>query len=706
MDLVQATERAAFLRQEIERHNRLYYEKAAPEISDRDFDALMAELEQIERDFPELLAADSPTQRVGSDLTEGFVPAEHRAPMLSISNTYSADELRDFDERVRKSLGLGADDPPVEYAVELKIDGVAVSLTYQDGVLVRGATRGDGAKGDDITRNIRTIRSVPAKLRRPLPGIIEVRGEIYFENEEFEAINRQRAAAEMPLFANPRNAAAGTLKQLDSRVVKERRLESFIHGVGFAEVSALPATHADLLGFYADLGLRTNPHTSIARGVAEVLERVQEWDTRRHELGYETDGLVVKVNRRDWQAELGARSKSPRWVVAYKFSAEKAESTLLAVSWQVGRTGAVTPVANLSPVKLAGTTVQRATLHNYYFLRKMDLHLGDTVLVEKSGEVIPKVLRVIAEKRPDGARPVAAPTHCPSCGSALVFEAGDDISLPKEQRAIDQMHLVCIDAACPAQARERIRHYASRHAMDIEGLGEKVVDQLADAELVRTVADLYTLEAKTLEGLEGFKERKAANLVRGIDASRRRPLGRFLFALGIRFVGSTTAADLARHFGTLERLRAATEEELLAVEGIGEKVAAAVAEFWAEEANRGLVDRLLELGVAPEPDRTAEERAANRSEAFAGKTFVLTGELASLSRTQAKEEIERRGGKVSGSVSKKTDAVVAGEDAGSKLAKARELGVPVWDEAQLLAALAGAAEPPPPAAQGGDLFGG
>lgn len=414
------------------------------------------------------------------------------------------------------------------------------------------------------------------------------------------------------------------------------------------------------------------------------MEMVQEWETRRKSLGYDTDGLVVKVNRRDWQQELGSTSKSPRWVIAYKFGAEQVETLIEAVTWQVGRTGAVTPVANLRPVLLAGTTVKRATLHNNWFLRKMDLRPGDTVVVEKGGEVIPKVLAVVAEKRDPSAIPFPSPGTCPSCGAELAAEAGAD-SVTGETAA--DMHLVCINTACPAQVRERIRHFASRHAMDIEGLGEKVVDQLVDAGLIQTVADLYRLRMDDLLPLERFARKSAENLIDGIDRSRTQTLARFLFAIGIRQIGATTAADLARHFGTLQAFRNATREQLLEINGIGEVVADSIVEFWAKPENGALVDEMQRLGVSPAEDTSARERAANRSETFADRTFVLTGELESMDRAKAKDEIERRGGKVTGSVSKKTNVVVAGESAGSKLDKARELGIEVWDEQQFLAAL-------------------
>ncbi|MBI1291014.1 NAD-dependent DNA ligase LigA [bacterium] len=668
----QSRERAEQLRREIEKHNDLYYRAAAPEISDFDYDQLVKELEAIEAAHPEWAPADSPTRQVGDDSLEHFTQVAHQVPMLSIGNTYSEQELRDFDERVHKGLALPAEEP-IDYVVELKIDGVAISLVYQDGEILRAVTRGDGRRGDEITRNVLTLPSVPRKLKKSLPGLLDVRGEIYFENSEFQRINAEREENGLPTFANPRNAAAGTLKQLDARVVGQRRLAIFIHGFGYAD-APLPRTHFELLDEFRALGLRVNEHSKLVSGIDGVMEQIAEWQTRRHSLGYETDGLVVKVNRRDWQQDLGATSKSPRWVVAYKFSAEQASTILERVSWQVGRTGAVTPVANLRPVLLAGTTVKRATLHNTDEISRLGVMEGDPVVIEKGGEIIPKIVRVEVDKRTGTERPIAILTHCPSCGGEL-------------HRAANEVALRCINSACPAQSRERIRHFASRQAMDIDGLGEKIVDQLCDVELVRDIADLYKLSADALILLDGFAEKSARNLEEAIDKSRTQTLARFIFGIGIRMVGATTAADLARAFGTLERFRAATLEELLAIDGVGEKVAVSIREFCQSPENNSLVDRLIERGMAPTPDNTAAEREANRSEIFDGRTFVLTGELTSMTRPEAQAEIEKRGGKCSGSVSKKTHVVVAGESAGSKLTKARELGVEVWDEARLLQAL-------------------
>lgn len=673
MDLFDAANRIEELREVINHHNDLYYKKAKPEITDAEYDALMEELVALEADNPSLITPDSPTQKVGSDLSEAFTTVQHRLPMLSISNTYNAGELQEFDDRVRRGLGVP---PPIDYAVELKIDGIAVSITYEDGKLVRAVTRGDGKKGDDITRNVRTIASIPDTLAEKLPGTLEVRGEIYFERPDFLAMNEKRIAAGQTPFANPRNAAAGTLKLLDVALVAERPLTCFIHSHGFADVEGLPREHDKLLQFYEKIGLRTNPHTRVVQGVEGVMEMVGEWESRRHDLTYETDGLVVKLNRLDWQDALGATSKSPRWVVAYKFSAEQGESSLLSVDWQVGRTGAVTPVANLAPVQLAGTTVKRATLHNVEELERLGIRIGDRVLVEKGGEIIPKVVSVLVDQRSGEETGITIPGQCPSCGSDLI-------------RPEEEVALRCINSACPAQVRERIRHYASRGAMDVDGLGEKVVDQLVEAGLVNAIPDLYILTREQVENLERFAEKSAVNLVEAIDKSRTQTLARFLFAIGIRFVGATTAADLAQHFTTLEKFRAATRDELIAIDGVGAKVADSIQEFWSCPENSAMIDLLIERGIDPPEDTTGAERRENLDETFSGRTFVLTGELGAMTRGEAKAAIEKRGGKVTGSVSRNTNVVIAGEKAGSKYDKAVKLGVEIWNEEEFLAALGG-----------------
>jgi len=633
----------------------------------------MEELEEIERRRPELRTPDSPTQRVGGAPLEAFQTVRHAVPMLSIANTYNAEELREWDERNRKLLGLG-EGKVVDYVVELKIDGVAVSLRYEGGTFTLGATRGDGTQGDDVTANLRTVRDIPLAIESAdMFEVLEVRGEVYFPRAAFEAMNARREEAGEAPFANPRNAAAGTLKLLDPSIVAKRPLRMFAYAVGEAAMD-LPPTHHKLLERLGELGFAVNPRRSRCRGIDEVAARVDEWETARRDLDYDTDGLVVKVDRRDWQAALGTTAKAPRAFVAYKFSAEQAQSRLVSVEWNVGRTGVVSPVANLEPVRLAGTTVKRATLHNADQIARLDIRTGDAVILEKGGEIIPKVVRVVTGMRSGTETPIDIPARCPSCGSEL-------------SRSEDEVAIRCIDAACPAQARERIQHFASRHAMDIDGLGEKVVNRLVDAGLVSDAADLYRLETCALAGLDRMAELSAANLVAAIDASRSQSLARFLFALGIRYVGETATRDLAAAFGTLDAVLEATREQLADVEGIGDKVADAIVAHWARPENRRFVERLRAAGVEPPPDTTAAERDAHRDEAFDGRTFVLTGELESLTRIQAKDEIEKRGGKVTGSVSKKTDVVVVGANPGSKFEKAQRLGIETWDEARLRGAL-------------------
>lgn len=668
-----ARRRAEELRRLIEHHNRLYYVEAKPEITDREYDLLLEELHGLEERHPALRTPDSPTQRVGSDLSplEEFAQVSHAVPMLSISNTYNPGELREFDARIKRFLGL---EGPVAYVVEIKIDGVSVSLRYESGRLVLGATRGDGQQGDDITANARTIGRIPARIACPAGArVLEVRGEVFMETAAFEAMNRAREAAGETVFANPRNATAGSLKLLDPRIVAGRPLTCFFYALGETDYP-LPPTHAEVLDELERLGFPVSPDRILCADIEAVLEQVARWETRRRDLPYNNDGLVIKVNRRDWQNALGATAKSPRWATAYKFSAEQARTRLREVVWQVGRTGAVTPVAKLDPVFLSGTTISSATLHNADELERLGVRVGDQVVIERGGEVIPKVVRVVETLRAGDETPVAIPTHCPTCQGLLV-------------RSPEEVAIRCVNLSCPDQIKEHLLHFASRNAMNIEGLGDKLVDQLVDGGLVKDPADLYDLTQEQLAGLERMGEKSAANLCGEIEASRARPLANFLFALGIRHVGFTSARDLAGHFGALERLRAASFDELRSVEGVGRIVAQSIREFFDSPRNRQVVDRLLEHGVRPPEDRTRVEREAARDATFDGKVFVLTGELTAMTRDAAKAEIERRGGKVSGSVSKKTHAVIAGESPGSKLAKARELNIAIWDEARFLAAL-------------------
>ncbi len=671
-DLFDDAEEAARLRAEIARHDELYFRHARPEISDREYDALVARLRAIEAERPELAPPDSPTRRPGSDRSEGFQSERHLRPMLSMDNTYSVEDVLAFDTRCRKGLALTPADPPIAYVVELKIDGVGGSLVYEDGRLLRGLTRGDGTRGDVITANLLTLGDIPRELKVPAPGLIEVRGEVYLERADFDRLNRERAARGEETYANPRNTAAGTLKQLDPKLVAERPLRMFAYALGGTTQFEPPPTHFELLQWLHDAGLRVEPQRSLVSGPDGIARAVAHWDAARHKLPFETDGLVIKVNRRDWQERLGATTKAPRWAVAYKFSAEVAETTLRAVTWQVGRTGRVTPVAELDPVQLAGTEVRRASLHNMSQIAALGVRLGARVLVMKAGEIIPQVTGVAPGQEGVGES-IPPPAACPSCGAPLVEESDKAI--------------LCVNAACPAQIAEKLVHFSSRRAMDIEGLGDKTVAQLVAEGRIRDFASIYELDEPKLRGLEGFADRSIELLLAGIERSKGRPLAAFIHALGIPNVGESTAADLARHFVSLGRMRAATREDFLAVHGIGEVTAESLAGFFGLPENRDQLDRLWALGVRP-PD--AEPAPAAAHAGFAGRTFVLTGELGGMTREEAKALIEERGGRVSGSVSRKTSVVIAGEAAGGKLAKAKELGVEVWDEATFRDRLAGA----------------
>ena len=636
-----------------------------PVISDTEYDRLLRRLEQLEGEHPELVTPDSPTQRVGGSPTEGFRTVRHRVPMMSLSNTYSEDELREFDTRLRKLTGRAS----LDYSVELKIDGVAVSLRYQDGAFALGATRGDGAQGDDITANLRTLRSLPLRLRGAAArGEVEVRGECYMARPDFEAFNRAReAAGEKPLL-NPRNGTAGSLKLLDPREVARRPLSYFVYTLvepGRHRV----ARQSQALEWMREAGLRVNPHAEAAHGIEEVLRACERWRTRRERLDYDTDGLVIKVDDLGLYPELGATAKAPRWGVAYKFGSLDATTRLLEVVCQVGRMGHVTPVAVLEPVELLGTVITRATLHNFEDVARKDLRVGDRVVIEKGGEVIPQVVRAIPEVRTGGEKPIRAPRKCPSCDAPLV-------------RDEDEVALRCENPACPMQLRRRLEHFGSRTAMDIAGLGEATADQLAGEGLVEDVGDLYSLRAEPLTALEGFAEKSAEALVQAVAGSRARPWPRVLYALGVPHVGEATAELLAEAFPSWEALSGASAEELAQVHGIGPVVAGAVEHFLRQPRLRKVVDKLRRAGVT-----LAGPARSMRSRRFEGRTFVLTGTLPHLTREQAGERIRAHGGTVSGSVSRKTDFVVAGESPGSKLDKARELNVRVLDEAGLLSLL-------------------
>jgi len=651
------------LRDEIRRHEDLYYVQDNPEISDREYDQLIENLQALEAENPDLVTPDSPTQRVGGRPAEGFPEVVHRRPMLSLDNSYNIDELRAFDERCRRL----ADGRALQYVAELKIDGLSIALHYENGVLTRGVTRGDGRIGEEVTQNTRTIRAVPLRLKaaasRAQPDV-EVRGEVFIPLEVFQKTNEEREEQGEPRFANPRNAAAGAIRQLDSRLVARRKLDMFAYDLLVGDRKPF-ATHWEALEWLHEAGFRVNPHRRLCDSIDEVIEFANKMESERDNLGYEIDGLVVKVNSSALQDEFGATSKAPRWASAYKYPARQASTKVLSIVVQVGRTGALTPVANLEPVFLAGTTVSRATLHNEDEIKRLGLRVGDWVMIEKSGEIIPKVLSVIKSKRTGDEKHFRAPKNCPVCGGAI-------------SRPESEVVARCVAADCPAQLMGRLIHFSSRRAMRIEGLGVVLVEQLLEAELVRDVGDLYSLTLEQICSLPRMAEKSATNLLEQIEASKTRDLSNLIYALGIRHVGERTAGILARHFGSLENLARASVEELDDIPEIGLTVAESVRDWFDDEGNLKLCDRLRAAGVKTQSDAKASGATDDR---FAGKQFVLTGRLTSFTRDEARALIEARGGRVNSSVSKKTDYVVAGEEAGSKLDKAQELGVVVIDEA-------------------------
>ena len=659
------------LREEVRRHEELYYVFDTPEISDAEYDELLERLRRLEDQHPELVTPDSPTQRVGGRPAAGFAEVVHRRPMLSLDNSYNIEELRAFDQRCRRL----AEGRPLDYVAELKIDGLSLSLQYENQLLTRGLTRGDGLTGEDVTQNARTIRSIPLRLRGDTTKIgneIEVRGEAFIPRTVFERINAEREEQGEPRFANPRNAAAGTLRQLDSRIVAARRLDLFAYDLLVGDRKPFP-THWQALDWLEKTGFRVNPHRILCDSIDQVIEFANQMETKRDDLGYEIDGLVVKVNSTALQDDFGSTQKAPRWAVAYKYAARQATTKVLDIVVQVGRTGALTPVANLEPVLLAGTTVARATLHNADEVKRLGVRIGDWVLIEKGGDVIPKVLKVIESKRTGKEKPFRMPRKCPVCGG--------EISRPKREVVAR-----CVAADCYAQLMGRLLHFASRRAMRIEGLGESLADQLISRKLVRDVGDLYGLTLDQVTGLDRMAKKSATNLLSQIESSKGRDLSNLVYALGIRHVGDRTGGILARHFGSLDRLSEASVEELDDIPEIGLTVAQSVHDWFVDEGNRALCRRLAEAGV-----RTEIEREGNvvADENFAGKQFVLTGTLDSFTRDEARALIESRGGRVTSSVSKKTDYVIAGTEAGSKLDKANEFGVKVIGEAQLKLMLSG-----------------
>jgi DNA ligase (NAD+) len=677
------------LRRLIRYHEERYYVLSAPEIADAEFDELMRELERLEAENPDLLTADSPTQRVGGRPVEGFDTVEHALPMLSLDNAYSEDELRAFDERVRRGLGeTGAIPEKVTYVAELKIDGLSIALTYVDGQLVRGATRGDGVRGEDVTSNVRTIRTIPLSLSDAPPGQIEVRGEVYLPRQNFERINREREEAGEPLYANPRNVAAGTMRNLDPKLVSKRGLRAYTYQlIARAEALAVPedrgatasalansqplaTTHSNTLGALKSWGLPVEPNWRRCTGIDELLAFCHEWAEKRRGLEFETDGVVIKIDDLMLRQRLGTTSKFPRWAVAFKFPAEQKTTILKAIRVNVGRTGAVTPYAELEPVILAGTTVSMATLHNADDLARKDLREGDTVLVEKGGDVIPKVVAPVLGKRPEGAVPWAMPTECPACGSHLHRPEGEVVWR-------------CENTSCPAKLRRGLEHFAARSAMNIEGLGESLISQVVDAGLVRDYADVYALTADRLEALERMGKKSAAKLMAQIERSKTNDFWRLIYGLGIRHVGERAAQVLSRAFPSIDELCGATAEQLQQTHEIGPVLAESVRSWLDEPRNRELLDRLRAAGVRMEvpPGQRVQKATGGPLE---GKTYVITGTLTSMTRDQASAAIERLGGKVAGSVSRKTAGVIVGADAGAKADKARDLGVPMLDEATFL----------------------
>ena len=649
------------LREAIREHDYLYYVLNQPKISDRQYDKLFAELKGLEQENPQFITSDSPTQRVSGEPLEGFVTVRHALPMLSMDNTYNADELRAFDERIRKQLeGVNYD-----YVVELKIDGVAISLRYEDGVLVTAATRGDGRVGDDVTSNVRTIKAIPLILRGDkIPAVLEVRGEVYMPMSAFTELNKLRVEVGEPIFANPRNSTAGSLKLLDATITASRNLSFFAYATG--EVSEpLAENHYQTLQKFKKFGLPVNPHIKKGKDINDVMDICFSWSEKRLKLDYQIDGMVIKVNRFDQRDMLGATGRAPRWCISYKFAAEQAETIVESIEVQVGKSGILTPVANLTPVLLAGTTVKRASLHNFDMLAKLDVRCGDTVVIEKAGEIIPQVIEVKKELRPSGTKPFKIPEKCPNCGTVVAKDK-------------DGVYIRCLNPDCTGQLKERLKYFAGRGQMEIENLGSALIEQLVNVRLVKNFADLYKLKKSDLIGLERMADKSADNVITAIETSKTRPLWRFVTALGIRHIGGQSAQILAEHFGSLDKLMNATQEELADIDQIGPIMAKSVYEYFRDSKNKQVIDELLAAGVKPEQPKT------RRSSKLAGRTIVVTGTLEKFTRQQIEQTIRQAGGKSSSSVSKKTDFVLAGDNPGSKLDKAKKLGVEVIDEKQFL----------------------
>ena len=704
----QERDRAEALRSQIRHHNYLYYAQDTPEVSDAAYDALMQELRTLEKTYPELLTADSPTQRVGTEAITTFAPLAHRVPMLSLNNAFSAEDLQAWEERNRRRLGI-VPEVPIEYVCELKIDGLSVSLTYENGRFLQGGTRGDGDAGEDITPNLHTIPAIPRELHlatqgkatessegkpskpqaspsqssltlfesnqieavpttpgSPLtPLLIEIRGEVFMSHKEFARINAEMEEMGGKTFANPRNGAAGSLRQKDPKITASRRLDTFMYTLGACEGWTFESQY-DLLQTYKAWGLRTNPNVRVCANLTEVLEFVEEWGPKKQELTYDIDGVVIKVNSFALQQELGQASRSPHWAIAYKYPALQVRTKVESIEIQVGRTGALTPVANLTPVPLAGVVVSRATLHNENEIKRKDVRVGDTVVIQRAGEVIPEVVEVVTSERTGDEVEFVMPTHCPSCDTEVVRTEGEAI-------------VRCLNSSCPAQRQQRIEHFVSRGAMDIESLGQKQIAQLLEKELIADAADLYKLTKEQILPLERMGDKLATKILDNIANSKTRPLSRLIAALGIRLIGERAAEILAEHFGTLEKLQTASVEELSHVHEIGKTTAESIVEFFATESNQKLLEKLIAAGVQSEASTVAP-----RSDQLNGKSFVFTGTLTRLKRDEAEAMVKRLGGRASGSVSKQTSYVIAGENAGSKLTKAEELGISVLTEDEFL----------------------
>ncbi len=655
------------LREEIEYHNYRYYILDQPEISDAQYDRLMRELEKLEEEYPELRSPNSPTQRVGASPLEAFEIVRHTLPMLSLANAFDENEAKEFDKRVKKFLGFPAD---VIYVAEPKLDGLAVELVYEEGSFVIGSTRGDGIHGENITQNLRTIKTIPLQLVRKevsVPKRLEVRGEVIIQIDKFKALNRRREELGDPPFANPRNAAAGSVRQLDPKITRERPLEIYCYGIGEVRGQSFK-TQDEILQTLPKWGLRTNPYSRRCRNIDEVLDYYHEMNEKREKLPYEIDGIVIKVDRIDLQARLGEISKSPRWALAFKFAPKQEATKILDIIVQVGRTGALTPVAVMEPVRVGGVEVSRATLHNQDEIDRLDVKIGDAVIIQRAGDVIPEVVRVITSKRTGGEKRFRMPSSCPACGAEVIKEG---------------VICRCIGLDCPAQLKGRIKHFASKRAMDIDGLGVKLIDQLVDKGLVKDVADLYSIKKEELIALERMASKSAQNIIDAIEKSKTKSLGKFLFALGILHVGETTAEDLSSHFPRLDDFLLLSEEDLMKVEGIGPEVSASVVRFFRDKKNRESIERLKKAGI-----KLIESRAREKGK-LAGKTFVFTGTLTSYGRDQARNVVESLGGTTASSISKKVDFVVVGEDPGSKADKAKELGIPTLTEEEFNRMIAG-----------------